>query len=111
MENSAKSVEFEAFKESSAANALSTHSLIATEHHPLEQCIMDFPHAGSDGSVVMSASTLPFPTVAVCSSDTVGALRLVRFFDNIVPDVTRLRFNKAGFCHRLLTIQVPHSSC
>ncbi len=107
MQSNSIFVEFDAFKKSSAANSLV--SLLGgggqrQEGVPLEQCIQNFPHAGSDKSVT---SKLPFSTVAFCRrTDTVGIVRLVGLFDNIVPDVTILRFYKSGFWHRVLTIQV-----
>jgi hypothetical protein len=106
MQNNSVFVEFDAFNESSASNAL--RSLLVGGQGQgegvLEQCIKNFPHAGSDKSV---ASKLPFPTVSVCKTDTVGIVRLVGLFDNIVPDITTLRFHKSGIWYRVLTIQVP----
>ena len=111
MHNNAAFVEFDAFRESSASNTL--RSPLADgkgkEEVPLVQCINYFPHAGSNESV---ASKLPFPTAAVCKkTDTIGIVRLVSVFDNIVPDVTMLRFYKSSLCRRVLTIQVPRASC
>ena len=110
MHNSAAFVEFDAFKGTSAADALSAPLVggKGQKEVPLEQCIKNFPHAGSDKSV---ASKLPFPTVAVCRTDTVGIVRLVGVFDNIVPDVAILRFYKSGFWYRVFTIQVPRAAC
>lgn len=102
MKNGAAFVAFDAFQESSAVGGTDQNEV------PLEQCIKNFPHAGSDQSV---ASKLPFPTVAVCRTDTVGIVRLVGVFDTIVPDVTILRFYKSGFWSRVFTIQVPHAAC
>ena len=105
MQNNSVFVEFDAFNESSASNAL--RSLLVGGQGQgegvLEQCIKNLPHAGSDKSV---ASKLPFPTVC-CKKDTVGIVRLVGLFDTIVPDTTTLRFHKSGICYRVLTIQVP----
>ena len=110
MHNSAAFVEFDAFKGTSAADALSAPLVggKGQKEVPLEQCIKSFPHAGSDNSV---ASELPFPTVAVWRTDAVGIVRLAGAFDNIVPDVTILRFRKSGFWSRVFTIQVQRAAC
>ena len=73
------------------------------DEHPHEMCTTHLPHAGSDDSI---ASRLPFPTAAICRNDTVGAVRLVGFFDIFVPDWTRLRFAKAGILQRVLMLTV-----
>ncbi len=104
MQSNSVFVEFDAFNESSASNAL--RSLLVGGQGQgegvLGQCINSFPHAGSDKSV---ASKLPFPTVC-CKTDTVGIVRLVGLFDTIVPDITILRFHKSGIWNRVLTMQV-----
>jgi hypothetical protein len=76
------------------------------EELPLEMCVTHLPHAGSDDSI---ASRLPFSTVGICRKDTVGAVRLVGFFDIFVPDWTRLRFAKAGVLQRVLMLTVIRS--
>ncbi len=108
MQNNAAFVEFDAFKESPAADALNTLLVggKGQKQDPLEHCIKSFPHAGSDKSI---ASELPFPRVAVWGKDAVGVVRLAGVFDNIVPDVTILRFRKSGFWSRVFTIQVPRA--
>jgi hypothetical protein len=75
MHNNAAFVEFDAFKESPAADTLRTLLVggKGQKEVALEQCIKSFPHAGSDKSV---ASELPFPSVAVCRTDAVGIVRL-----------------------------------
>ena len=110
MHNSAAFVEFDAFKETSAADALSAPLVggKGQKEVPLEQCIKSFPHAGSDNSV---ASELPFPTVAVWRTDAVGIVRLAGVVDSVVPDVTILRFRKSGIWSRVFTIQVPRAAC
>jgi hypothetical protein len=98
-------VEFEAFKEPSASN--STRQLVfrqdRNDQHP-QQCLMDLPHSGSVGSIV---SKLPFFTVTKCHQDTVGVVRFVGFFDNIIPDATRFRIFNASLCKRVLLVKVP----
>jgi hypothetical protein len=110
MQNNAAFVEFDAFKESSAADTLRTFLVggKGQKEVALEQCIKSFPHAGSDESV---ASELPFPSVAVWRTDAVGIVRLAGVFDNIVPDVTILRFRKSGVWSRMFTIQVLRAAC
>lgn len=105
MQNNAAFVEFDAFKESSAADTLRTLLVggKAQKEVALEHCIKSFPHAGSDKSV---ASELPFPSVAVWRTDAFGIVRLAGVVDNIVPDLTILRFRKSGFWSRVFTIQV-----
>ncbi len=104
--NAEAAVAYQAFNKSSVADCDVAHLLNSDkvqEECPLEMCAMNLPHAGSDGSIV---SKLPFPTVAICRSDTVGFVRLVSFFDVVVPDTTRLRFSKAGAVQRGLMITV-----
>jgi hypothetical protein len=110
MQSSAEAhVSYEAFDKSSIADADAAHTLLSSqdrEKNLLEMCAMHLPHAGSDGSI---ASKLPFPTVAICRNDTVGVVRLVGFFDILVPDATRLLFSKAGKLKRTLMLTVRFS--
>lgn len=104
-------VAYEAFSldKSPAPNVNVAHILVNRkihEEHPLEMRVSHLPHAGSDDSI---ASRLPFPTAAICRNDTVGAVRLVGFFDIFVPDWTRLRFSKAGILQRVLMLTVIRS--
>jgi hypothetical protein len=110
MQSSAEAhVSYEAFDKSSITDAqtlLSSQDLRHREKNPLEMCAMHLPHAGSDGSI---ASKLPFSTVAICRNDTVGVVRLVGFFDILVPHATRLLFSKAGKLQRALMLTVRFS--
>lgn len=106
MQNNASSVEFQAFKKSTSAdsnNSLQRRGSKGQSEHLLQQCVSNLPHAGSVGSIV---SRLPFSTVAVCHQDTVGIVRLVGLFDSVIPDATKQRISKAGFCKRILLISV-----
>jgi hypothetical protein len=107
MQSSAEAhVSYEAFDKSSIAGADAVQTLLSgqdREENPHEMCAMHLPHAGSGGSI---ASKLPFSTVAICQNDTVGVVRLVGFFDILVPDVTRLLFSKAGKLQRTLMLTV-----
>jgi hypothetical protein len=82
MQNNAAFVEFDAFKESSAADTLRTLLVggKAQKEVALEHCIKSFPHAGSDKSV---ASELPFPSVAVWRTDAFGIVRLAGVVDSV----------------------------
>jgi hypothetical protein len=106
MQNNASSVEFQAFKTSIAVdsdNSLQRRGSKGQAEHLLQQCVSNLPHAGSVGSIV---SRLPFSTVAVCHQDTVGIVRLVGLIDSVIPDATKQRISKAGFCKRILLIKV-----
>ncbi len=99
--------EFQSFKETSATDDDMSIPIVGNDgqkEQPLQQCIMNLPHAGSVSSIV---SRLPFATVAVCRRDTVGIVRLASLLDGVIPDATTLRFSQAGFWKRVLLIKVP----
>lgn len=108
MQSKTASGDVQSFKESSAIFVdinVSSQFLSGNtqEEQPLQLCMPDLPHAGPAGS---DTTRLPFHAVAGCHQDSVGFLRLVSLFENVVPDATRLLLSEVGLCKRALLIKV-----